>query len=129
VVSIPACHAGDPGSIPGNGVFYFIFPFLGTLGTWLFPVCCFRGFLFVRSDSSYRYKEKITRHMQSRRGNVSDNSQKKKKHGQTVRFVSKKSSIRLFQPPFIFAKVKPQLLWTKRDLLWDKRSCFYMLSR
>ena len=21
VVSIPACHAGDPGSIPGNGVF------------------------------------------------------------------------------------------------------------
>ncbi|CAD5177353.1 unnamed protein product, partial [Musa acuminata subsp. malaccensis] len=20
VVSIPACHAGDPGSIPGNGV-------------------------------------------------------------------------------------------------------------
>jgi hypothetical protein len=27
VVSIPACHAGDPGSIPGNGAF-FIFPFL-----------------------------------------------------------------------------------------------------
>jgi hypothetical protein len=23
VVSIPACHAGDPGSIPGNGVFIF----------------------------------------------------------------------------------------------------------
>jgi hypothetical protein len=23
VVSIPACHAGDPGSIPGNGVKYF----------------------------------------------------------------------------------------------------------
>jgi len=24
VVSIPACHAGDPGSIPGNGdLFYF----------------------------------------------------------------------------------------------------------
>jgi hypothetical protein len=23
VVSIPACHAGDPGSIPGNGVFVF----------------------------------------------------------------------------------------------------------
>ena len=22
VVSIPACHAGDPGSIPGRGVFY-----------------------------------------------------------------------------------------------------------
>ena len=21
VVSIPACHAGDPGSIPGNGAF------------------------------------------------------------------------------------------------------------
>ena len=25
VVSIPACHAGDPGSIPGNGVFFFVF--------------------------------------------------------------------------------------------------------
>jgi hypothetical protein len=26
VVSIPACHAGDPGSIPGNGVLrFFIF--------------------------------------------------------------------------------------------------------
>ena len=24
VVSIPACHAGDPGSIPGNGVFLFL---------------------------------------------------------------------------------------------------------
>ncbi|URD98086.1 hypothetical protein MUK42_36479 [Musa troglodytarum] len=24
VVSIPACHAGDPGSIPGNGAFWFI---------------------------------------------------------------------------------------------------------
>ena len=23
VVSIPACHAGDPGSIPGNGAFFF----------------------------------------------------------------------------------------------------------
>ncbi|URD77441.1 hypothetical protein MUK42_08802, partial [Musa troglodytarum] len=23
VVSIPACHAGDPGSIPGNGGFHF----------------------------------------------------------------------------------------------------------
>ncbi|URE18752.1 hypothetical protein MUK42_05455, partial [Musa troglodytarum] len=23
VVSIPACHAGDPGSIPGNGDFDF----------------------------------------------------------------------------------------------------------
>jgi len=22
VVSIPACHAGDPGSIPGNGVVF-----------------------------------------------------------------------------------------------------------
>ncbi|KAL3844578.1 hypothetical protein ACJIZ3_001981 [Penstemon smallii] len=28
VVSIPACHAGDPGSIPGNGVYFFILPFL-----------------------------------------------------------------------------------------------------
>ena len=26
VVSIPACHAGDPGSIPGLGVFFFLFP-------------------------------------------------------------------------------------------------------
>ena len=24
VVSIPACHAGDPGSIPGLGVFFFV---------------------------------------------------------------------------------------------------------
>ena len=23
VVSIPACHAGDPGSIPGNGEFFY----------------------------------------------------------------------------------------------------------
>ncbi|URD96757.1 hypothetical protein MUK42_33922 [Musa troglodytarum] len=31
VVSIPACHAGDPGSIPGNGATYFLsysMPFL-----------------------------------------------------------------------------------------------------
>lgn len=27
VVSIPACHAGDPGSIPGNGAFSFYFSF------------------------------------------------------------------------------------------------------
>ncbi|CAD5174025.1 unnamed protein product, partial [Musa acuminata subsp. malaccensis] len=26
VVSIPACHAGDPGSIPGNGEIYFFYP-------------------------------------------------------------------------------------------------------
>ena len=25
VVSIPACHAGDPGSIPGRGVYFFLF--------------------------------------------------------------------------------------------------------
>lgn len=25
VVSIPACHAGDPGSIPGRGAFFFVF--------------------------------------------------------------------------------------------------------
>ena len=25
MVSIPACHAGDPGSIPGNGDFFFFF--------------------------------------------------------------------------------------------------------
>ena len=31
VVSIPACHAGDPGSIPGNGVFVFLFSFLSWL--------------------------------------------------------------------------------------------------
>ena len=24
VVSIPACHAGDPGSIPGRGVHFFV---------------------------------------------------------------------------------------------------------
>ena len=28
MVSIPACHAGDPGSIPGLGVFFFAFFFL-----------------------------------------------------------------------------------------------------
>ena len=27
VVSIPACHAGDPGSIPGRGAFFFFFFF------------------------------------------------------------------------------------------------------
>ena len=27
VVSIPACHAGDPGSIPGRGAFYYFFTF------------------------------------------------------------------------------------------------------
>ena len=26
VVSIPACHAGNPGSIPGLGAFFFFFP-------------------------------------------------------------------------------------------------------
>ena len=25
VVSIPACHAGDPGSIPGVGAYFFLF--------------------------------------------------------------------------------------------------------
>ena len=25
VVSIPACHAGDPGSIPGHGAYFLIF--------------------------------------------------------------------------------------------------------
>ena len=29
VVSIPACHAGDPGSIPGLGVFELNFPIGG----------------------------------------------------------------------------------------------------
>ena len=28
VVSIPACHAGDPGSIPGSGVTFFLLVFL-----------------------------------------------------------------------------------------------------
>ena len=27
VVSIPACHAGDPGSIPGSGVLFFLLGF------------------------------------------------------------------------------------------------------
>jgi hypothetical protein len=37
VVSIPACHAGDPGSIPGNGDFFssFIFGILLQLLWWL----------------------------------------------------------------------------------------------
>ena len=25
MVSIPACHAGDPGSIPGEGAYFFFF--------------------------------------------------------------------------------------------------------
>ena len=29
VVSIPACHAGDPGSIPGSGVSFFYYFFFG----------------------------------------------------------------------------------------------------
>ena len=29
VVSIPACHAGNPGSIPGLGVFDIFFIFFG----------------------------------------------------------------------------------------------------
>ena len=33
VVSIPACHAGDPGSIPGNGVFLFVSSFFGFIST------------------------------------------------------------------------------------------------
>ena len=32
VVSIPACHAGDPGSIPGSGVFLFFYVFF-----WYLP--------------------------------------------------------------------------------------------
>ena len=28
VVSIPACHAGDPGSIPGRGAFFLFQPTL-----------------------------------------------------------------------------------------------------
>ena len=28
VVSIPACHAGDPGSSPGRGDFFYFLPFL-----------------------------------------------------------------------------------------------------
>ncbi|KAH8934635.1 hypothetical protein BDL97_18G094700, partial [Sphagnum fallax] len=28
VVSIPACHAGDPGSIPGSGAIIILFTFL-----------------------------------------------------------------------------------------------------
>ena len=27
VVSIPACHAGDPGSIPGHGAYFYFFYF------------------------------------------------------------------------------------------------------
>jgi hypothetical protein len=33
VVSIPACHAGDPGSIPGNGEFF-----------------CVQGLAFLKGD-------------------------------------------------------------------------------
>jgi hypothetical protein len=31
VVSIPACHAGNPGSIPGLGAFFFFFLFFRNL--------------------------------------------------------------------------------------------------
>ena len=36
VVSIPACHAGDPGSIPGRGVPFSFFPLLRIKGPCLF---------------------------------------------------------------------------------------------
>ena len=41
VVSIPACHAGDPGSIPGNGVFFFYFSNkrLSTFACFFFFFC------------------------------------------------------------------------------------------
>ncbi|KXG33319.1 hypothetical protein SORBI_3003G288500 [Sorghum bicolor] len=35
VVSIPACHAGDPGSIPGNGVYFFLLATV-TFTLWFF---------------------------------------------------------------------------------------------
>jgi hypothetical protein len=45
VVSIPACHAGDPGSIPGNGV-VLIFFFLQPIRFYFIPVIL--AFLFFK---------------------------------------------------------------------------------
>ena len=42
VVSIPACHAGDPGSIPGNGdFFYFGNRFTYSPSTWVIKATFF----------------------------------------------------------------------------------------
>ena len=37
MVSIPACHAGDPGSIPGLGVLLFFFCFFFFVGAGSVP--------------------------------------------------------------------------------------------
>ena len=49
VVSIPACHAGDPGSIPGHGAFYFYLynPRLFHFATRSFQNLEVEGFLSV----------------------------------------------------------------------------------
>ena len=68
VVSISACHAEDPGSIPGRGVRFFFFPSLRSICfCWLYLffvvviflllfvlVCYFLGgFLFFNISVSY----------------------------------------------------------------------------
>jgi hypothetical protein len=51
VVSIPACHAGDPGSIPGNGDFFAsmfsVITFLCVFWIYLAPRELVSLFLYV----------------------------------------------------------------------------------
>jgi hypothetical protein len=46
-VSIPACHAGDPGSIPGNGGLYLFFDFSQRLS----PATASTNFFFLTSPN------------------------------------------------------------------------------
>ena len=51
VVSIPACHAGDPGSIPGQGAFFnFIFKYLLLSVVW--PTASFLPYQWLQSNQS-----------------------------------------------------------------------------
>jgi hypothetical protein len=60
VVSIPACHAGDPGSIPGLGVFvcfltYFIICYRISVHTshfWIYPYI-FSQIIFINCDAAF----------------------------------------------------------------------------
>ena len=65
VVSIPACHAGDPGSIPGREDFALCF-LLFALRLFLFAVClvafglcCMRFADATSSRASYRNKVSV----------------------------------------------------------------------
>jgi hypothetical protein len=59
VVSIPACHAGDPGSIPGSGAEKFLYTFfipvcLPCMGPLQCKECCCKR-TFVCSGGLYQY--------------------------------------------------------------------------